>query len=184
VASMFNIKLIRWLSSFISIRLSLKHSNYLLHRKFNWLARLIVCFLCLNVILASTYHVICIELNSEGGISKVHFQMHHCFHPQDNESGKFIQSHNHKTSHAALLSSQSKAQSRPNCIDNHIQFTRKSFPSINLDAASLFKSIFPNIQRNIDQFQYAQINTYSLKECRSPLPSFSSSVIRSTVMLI
>ena len=146
-----------------------------MHRKFNCLAKLIVCFLCLNVILASTYHVICIELKSEG-ISKVHFQLNNCSTPHDNESGKFIQSHNHRTYYAALLSSQSKAQSCPDCIDMHINF----------EAASLFNIIFPpNIQSNIDQFLDAQINSYVLLEkYRPPLTSFSSSVIRSTVMLI
>ena len=170
-------KLFRWLSSSISKSLSLKHSDHLLHRKCNWLAKLIVCFLCLNIILASTYHVICIELNSEG-ISKAHYQLHHCINPHDNESGKFIQSHNHKTSHAALLGSQSKAQSCPDCIDAHITF----------EAESLFSIIFPpNIVSNIDQFLDAQINSsYVLpkKKYRPPLTSFSSSAIRSTVMLI
>ena len=168
-------KLFRWLSSSISKSLSLKHSDHLLHRKCNWLAKLIVCFLSLNVIIASTNHVICIELNSEG-ISKLHFQLHHCNTPHDNESGKFIQSHNHKTSHAVLLSSQSKAQSCPDCFDMHIDF----------EAASLFNIIFPNIQSNIDQVLDAQINSYVLLEQQysPPLTSFRSSVIRSSVMLI
>ena len=173
---MINMKLFRWLSSSISKSLSLKHSDHLLHRKCNWLAKLIVCFLCLNVITASTNHVICIELNSEG-ISKLHFQLHHCITPHDNESGKFIQSHNYETSHAALLSSQSKAQSCPDCIDAHIS----------LEAASFFNIIFPpNIQSNIDQFLDAQINSsYVLpKKYRPPLTSFRSSVIRFAVMLI
>lgn len=179
---MFNINLFKWLSSFISKSLSLKHSDCLLHRKFNCLAKLIVCFLCLNVIIANTYHVICIELSSEG-ISKAHLQIHDCHYPQDNGSGSFIHSDNQKTSHAVLLGSQSKDQSCPDCIDEHIQFI-KAFPKINLQAASFFKNILPPIQSITNQFFYAQVVSSVPKKYSPPLSSFRSSVIRSTIMLI
>ena len=179
---MFEIKFFRWLSSSISKGLSLKHSDHLLHRKCNWLAKLIVCFLCLNIIVASTYHVICIELYSEG-ISKGHFQLQHCYTPHDNESGKFIQSHNHKASHTVHLYSESKAQSCPECIDQHIQLIKNS-PETNLFALSFFKNISPIILRNIIERPYAELTHSIPLQYSYPLSSFRSSVIRSTIMLI
>jgi ribosomal protein S27E len=159
-----------------------KHSHYILHREFSNPIKVIICLLCLNVLITSTYHVICIELSSEG-ISKAHLQIHDCHYPQDNGSGSFIHSDNQKTSHAVLLGSQSKDQSCPDCIDEHIQFI-KAFPKINLQAASLFKTILPPIQSITNQFFYAQVVSSVPKKYSSPLSSFRSSVIRSTIMLI
>ena len=159
-----------------------KHSHYILHRKFSHPVKLIVCLLCLNVLITSTYHIICIELSNEG-ISKSHLQIHDCHYPKDNEPGSFIHSDNQKISHAVLHGSQSKTQSCPDCIDEHIQFL-KSLPKINLHAASLFKIILPSIQSNTNQFFYAQVNSSVPKKYSSPLSSFRSSVIRSTIMLI
>ena len=159
-----------------------KHSYFILQREFSYPVKFIICLLCLNVLITSTYHVICIELSSEG-ISKSHLQIHDCHTPQDNGTGSFIHSGNQKIVHAGLHGFQGKAQSCPDCIDEHIQFI-KSFSKINLHEASLFKIILPAIQSNTNQFFYAQRNSSVHKKYRPSLSSFRSSVIRSTIMLI
>ena len=179
---MLILKFIKWLSGFLSKSISQRHSHFLRHRRFNGFAKLIVCFLCFNIIMASTYHVICVEPSSEG-IRKAHFQLHDCHYTYNKESGTFIDSYNQKNSQTVHLGFQGEEQSCPECIDEHIQFI-KSFPKINLGATTLFKTIFPTIESITNQFLYAKVN-YSVPTRFSPLlSSFRTSVIRSTIMLI
>ena len=179
---MFKSKLINWFLGFLSKSSNRKHSHYFRHSGFGYPLKLIICLLCLNILATSSYHVVCIELSSDG-ITKSHLQLHDCHYPQDNGPGSFIHSYNQKTSHAVLLGSQSKAQSCPDCIDEHIQFINY-FPKINLHAASLFKAVLPTIQSNINQFFYTQVNSSVPTKYSSSLSSFRSSIIRSTIMLI
>ena len=173
---MFKSKFINCFPLFWSKRSNLKHSHYFRPRGFSYPIKLIICLLCLNVLVTSSYHVICIELSSDG-ITKSHLQHHDCFYPQ------VLHSHNRATAHASYINLQEKTQSCPHCIDEHIQLI-KSFPKINLDTASLYKTILPTVQSNSNQFFYAQVNSSVLKKYSSSLSSFRSSVIRSTIMLI
>ena len=179
---MFKSKLINWFPRFLSKSSNRKHSHYFRHSGFSYLIKLIICLLCLNILVTSSYHVVCIELSSDG-ITTSHLQLHDCHYPQDNRPGTFIHSDNQKTSHDFLVSSQGKAQSCPECIDEHIQFI-KIFPKINPDTASLFKTVLPTVQNNTNQFFYTQANSSVPKKYSSSLSSFRSSVIRSTIMLI
>jgi len=179
---MFKSKLINWFPHFLSKSSNRKHSHYFRHSGFSYPIKLIICLLCLNILVTSSYHVICIELSSDG-ITKSHLQHHDCFYPQNNETGTVLHSHNRTTAHASHINLQEKTQSCPECIDEHIQFV-KSFPKINLDTASLFKTVLPTVQNNTNQFFYAQANSSVPKKYSSSLSSFRSSVIRSTIMLI
>ena len=179
---MFKSKLINWFPRFLSKSSNRKHSHYFRDSGFSYLIKLINCLLCLNILVTSSYHVVCIELSSDG-ITTSHLQLYDCHYPQDNGPGTFIHSENQKTSHVFLLSSQVKAQSCPECIYEHIQFI-KIFPKINIDTASLFKTVLPTVQNNTDQFFYTQANSSVPKKYSTSLSSFRSSVIRSTIMLI
>jgi len=145
-------------------------------------SKLLVCLLCLNVLITSTNHVVCIELSNEG-ISKSHLQLYECNYPQNNEPGINLQSHNQKASHAVLADLQGSTPFCPECIDEHIQFV-KSSAGIHLYATSLLKTFLPTIQSKTPQFLFTTGNSSVPREHSFPLSSFRSSVIQSTIMLI
>jgi len=146
------------------------------------LSKLLVCLLCLNVLITSTYHVVCIEQSNEG-ISKSHLQLYDCNYSQNNEPEITYQYHNQKASHTVLADLLDTTPSCPECIDEHIQFV-KSSEGIYLYAASQLKTFLPTIQSNTPQFLFAAGNFPVPREHSFPLSSFRSSVIRSTILLI
>jgi hypothetical protein len=164
-----NLKLkdIKWFSALLPERSNSKQPHHLLPKRYSYPAKFFICLMCLNVLLASTYHVICIELSNEG-ISKSHLQLYECNYPQNNEPGINLQYHNQEASHTVLADLQGTTPSCPECIDEHIQFV-KSSAGIDLYAASLLKTFLPTIQTREHHF---------------PLSPFRSSVIRSTILLI
>lgn len=177
-----NLRHIKWFSAFLPERSNSKQPHHLLSKRYNYPTKLLICLLCLNVLLASTYHVICIELSNEG-ISKSHLQLYECNYPQNNEPGINLQYHNQEASHTVLADLQGTTPSCPECIDEHIQFV-KSSAGIDLYAASLLKTFLPTIQSNTPQFLFAAGNFSVPREHLFPLSPFRSSVIRSTILLI
>ena len=144
-------------------------------------SKLLICLLCLNVLITSTFHVVCIEQSNEG-ISKSHLQLYECHYPQNNEPGITLQSHNQKASHAVLADLLGSTPFCPECIDEHIQFV-KSSAGIYFYATSLLKTFLPTIQSNTPHFLFAAGNSSVPREHHFPLSSFRSSVIRSTILL-
>ena len=177
-----NLKHIKWVSALLPERLNSKQPHHLLPKIYSYPAKLLICLLCLNVLLASTYHVICIERSNEE-ITKSHLQLYECNYPQNNEPGINLQYHNQEASHTVLADLQGTTPSCPECIDEHIQFV-KSSAGIDLYAASLLKTFLPTIQSNTPQFLFAAGNFSVPREHRFPLSPFRSSVIRSTILLI
>ena len=179
-----NLKHIKWFSALLPERLNSKQPHHLLPKIYSYPAKLLICLLCLNILLASTYHVICIERSNEE-ITKSHLQLYECNYPQNNEPGINLQYHNQEASHTVLADLQGTTPSCPECIDEHIQFV-KSSAGIDLYAASLLKTFLPTIQSNTNtpQFLFAARNFSVPREHRFPLSPFRSSVIRSTILLI
>ena len=177
-----NLKHIKWFSALLPERSNSKQPHHLLPKRYSYPAKLLICLICLNVLLASTYHVICIELSNEG-ISKSHLQLYECNYPQNNEPGINLQYHNQEASHTVLADLQGTTPSCPECIDEHIQFV-KSSAGIDLYAANLLKTFLPTIQSNTPQFLFAAGNFSVPREHHFPLSPFRSSVIRSTILLI
>ena len=177
-----NLKDIKWFSALLPERSNSKQPHHLLPKRYSYPAKLLICLICLNVLLASTYHVICIELSNEG-ISKSHLQLYECNYPQNNEPGINLQYHNQEASHTVLADLQGTTPSCPECIDEHIQFV-KSSAGIDLYAANLLKTFLPTIQSNTPQFLFAAGNFSVPREHHFPLSPFRSSVIRSTILLI
>jgi hypothetical protein len=177
-----NLKHIKWFSGLLPERSNSKQPHHSLPKRYSYPAKLLICLLSLNVLLASTYHVVCIELSNEG-ISKSHLQLYECNYPQNNEPGVTLQYHNQKASHTVLADILGTTPSCPECIDEHIQFV-KSSAGIYLYASSLLKTFLPTIQSNKPQFLFAAENSYVPREHGFPLSSFRSSVIRSTILLI
>ena len=177
-----NLKHIKCFSALLPERLNSKQPHHLLPKIYSYPAKLFICLLCLNILLASTYHVICIELSNEG-IIKSHLQLYECSYPQNNEPGINLQYHNQEASHTVLADLQGTTPSCPECIDEHIQFV-KSSAGIDLYAASLLKTFLPTIQSNTPQFLFVALNFSVPREHRFPLSPFRSSVIRSAILLI
>lgn len=177
-----NLKIIKWFSALLSERSNSKQPHHLLPKGYSYPAKILICLLCLNVLLASTYHVICIERSNEE-ITKSHLQLYECNYPQNNEPGINLQYHNQEASHTVLADLQGTTPSCPECIDEHIQFVKFS-AGIDLYAASLLKTFLPTIQSNTPQFLFAAGNFSVPREHRFPLSSFRSSFIRSTILLI
>ena len=177
-----NLKHIKWFSALLPEISKPKQPHHLLPKRYSYPVKLLICLLCFNVLLASTYHVICVELSNEG-ISKSHLQLYECTYPQNDQPGINLQYRNPKTSqtvHADLLGT---TPSGPECIDEHIQFL-KSSAGIYLYASSLLKTFLPTIQSNTPRFIFAAGNFPVLREQSFPLFSLRSSVIRSTILLI
>jgi len=177
-----NLKHIKCFSALLPEWSNSDQSHHLLPKRYSYPEKILICLLCLNVLLASTYHVICIELSNEG-ISKSHLQLYECNYPQNNEPGINLQYHNQKASQTVLADLLGTTPSCPECIDEHIQFV-KSSAGIYFYAASLLKTFLPAIQNNSPQFLFAAGNSSVPREHRFPLSSFRSSVIRSSILLI
>lgn len=177
-----NLKYIKWFSALQPERLNSKEPHHLLPKIYCYPAKLLICLLCLNILLASTYHVICIERSNEE-ITRFHLQLYECNYPQNNEPGINLQYHNQEASHTVLADLQGTNPSCPECIDEHIQFV-KSSAGIDLYAASLLKTFLPTIQSNTPQFLFAAGKFSVPREHRFPLSPFRSSVILSTILLI
>jgi hypothetical protein len=177
-----NLRHIKWFSALLPERSNSKQQHHLLPKRYSYPAKLLICLLSLNVLLVSTYHVVCIELSNEG-ISKSHLQLYECSYSQNNKPRIFIHQHYPKASHTVLANLLGTTPSCPECIDEHIQF-KKSSAGIDLYAASLLKTFLPTIQSNTPQFLFAAGNSSVPREHSFPLSSFRSSVIRSTIMLI
>ena len=177
-----NLKHIKWFSAFLPERPNSKQPHRLLPKRYSYPSKLLICLLCLNVLLFSSYHVVCIELFNEG-ISKTHLQLYECNIPQNNEPGIILQYHKQKASHLVLTDLLGTTPSCPECIDEHIQFVKLSAGTY-LYTASLMKTFLPTIQNNTPQLFFAAGNSSVPREHRFPLSSFRSSVIRSTILLI
>ena len=177
-----NWKQIKWFSAFLPKRPYSKQPHHLLPKIYSYPTKLLICLLSLNVLLASTYHVVCIELSNEG-ISKSHLQLYECNVPLNNEPGVNLHYHDQKASHIVFADLLGTTPSCPECVDEHIQFV-KSSAGIYLYAASLLKTFLPTIQSNTPQFLFAARNSSVPREHSFPLSSFHSSVIRSTILLI
>ena len=177
-----NLKHIKWFSALLPERSNSKQPYHLLPKIYSYSAKLLIYLLCLNVLSASTCHVICLELSNEG-ISKSHLQLQECNDFQHNEPGINLQYHNLKASHTVLADLQGTTPSCPECIDEHIQFVKPS-AEIDLYAANLQETFLSTIQSNTPQFLFAAGNSSVFREHRFPLSSSRSFVIRSTILLV
>ena len=153
----------------------------LLPDRYNRSAKLLIFFLCFNVLLAGTNHVVCIELSGEV-ITKAHFQLYECSYPQNDESGIFQPYHNYKAPQVLLSDSLGTTQSCPECIDAHIQF-EKSSAGIDFSPAILLTTLLPPSQDNTSQFLLAAGDSSALQQ-HVTLSSYRLSATRSTVLLI
>ena len=154
----------------------------LLPDRYNRSAKLLIFFLCFNVLLAGTNHVVCIELSGEV-ITKAHFQLYECSYPQNDESGIFQPYHNYKAPQVLLSDSLGTTQSCPECIDAHIQF-EKSSAGIDFSPAILLTTLLPPSQDNTSQFLLAAGDSSALQQQHVTLSSYRLSATRSTVLLI
>lgn len=154
----------------------------LMHIRFRIPVKFLICLLCFNVFLLNSNHVLCLELDSEG-ICNSQLQFNHWHNDENNESGTILHSHNSRTSHAVTLYLESKAQSCPECIDQHIE-SIKSSPETNLFAPCLFDENKSHIIPSPKQLLYADLTPSVTRKHRPSLSSFHSSVIRSTILLI
>ena len=154
----------------------------LLPDRYNRSAKLLIFFLCFNVLLAGTNHVVCIELSGEV-ITKAHFQLYECSYPQNDESGIFQPYHNYKGPQVLLSDSLGTSQSCPECIDAHIQF-EKSSAGIDFSPAILLTTLLPPSQDNTSQFLLAAGDSSALQQQHVTLSSYRLSATRSTVLLI
>ena len=177
-----NLKHIKWFSALLPERSNPKQPYHLLSKIYSYSAKLLIYLLCLNVLSASTCHIICLELSNEG-ISKAHLQLHECNDFQHNKPGINLQYHNQKASHTVFADLQGTTPSCPECIDEHIQFV-KSSAEIDLSAASQLETFLPTIQSNTPQFLFAAGNSSVSREHRFPLSSSRSSVLLSTILLV
>ena len=154
----------------------------LLPDRYNRSAKLLIFFLCFNVLLAGTNHVVCIELSGEV-ITKAHFQLYECSYPQNDESGILQPHQNHKAPQVLLSDLLGTTQSCPECIDAHIQF-EKSSAEINFSPAILLSALLSASQNNSSQHPLATRNSLVLRQQHVTLSSYRLSTIRSTVLLI
>jgi hypothetical protein len=153
----------------------------LLPDRYNRSAKLLIFFLCFNVLLAGTNHVVCIELSDEI-ITKAHFQLYECSYPQNKKSA-ILQRHNHKAPQVLLSDLLDTTQSCPECIDAHIQFEKPSVKTA-FPPAILLTTLSPAGQNNSSQPHLATRNSLVLRQQHVTLSSDRLSAIRSTVLLI
>ena len=154
--------------------------KFKLTNKYSHPVKLFICFLCFNVFLASTNHVVCMEMPGKG-ITKAHLQLYDCNYPQNNEV--IHRQINHEAPQDLLIGLRSKSSSCPSCIDEHIQF-RPSSVSIDCSPAITTVSLLLAFQN--DSLAPFLLPRNSLVQRRQHItPSFYQlSVIRSTVLLI
>jgi hypothetical protein len=154
----------------------------LLPDRYNRSAKLLIFFLCFNVLLAGTNHVVSIELSDEI-ITKAHFQLYDCSYPQNKKSGIFQRYHNYKAPQVLLSDLLDTTQSCPECIDAHIQF-EKSSAEIDFSPAILLTTLLPPSQDNTSQFLLAAGDSSALRQQHVTLSSYRLFTTRSTVLLI
>ena len=153
----------------------------LLPDRYNRSAKFLIFFLCFNVLLAGTNHVVCIELSGEV-ITKSHFQLYECSYPQNDESGILQRHQNHKAPQVLLSDLLGTTQSCPECIDAHIQFEKSSAKTA-FPPAILLTTLLPAGQNNTSQSLLAARDSSALQQ-HVTLTSYRLSAIRSTVLLI
>ncbi len=153
----------------------------LLPDRYNRSAKFLIFFLCFNVLLAGTNHVVCIELSGEV-ITKSHFQLYECSYPQNGESGILQRHQNHKAPQVLLSDLLGTTQSCPECIDAHIQFEKSSAKTA-FPPAILLTTLLPAGQNNTSQSLLAARDSSALQQ-HVTLTSYRLSAIRSTVLLI
>ncbi len=175
------LKFDKWFSVLLS-EVPSSNQTCLLPDRYNRSAKLLIFFLCFNVLLAGTNHVVCIEL-SGGVITKAHFQLYECSYPQNDESGILQRHQNHKAPQVLLSDLLGTTQSCPECIDAHIQF-EKSSAEIDFSPAILLSALLSASQNNSSQHPLATRNSLVLRQQHVTLSSYRLSTIRSTVLLI
>lgn len=153
----------------------------LLPDRYNRSAKFLIFFLCFNVLLAGTNHVVCIELSGEV-ITKSHFQLYECSYPQNDESGILQRHQDHKAPQVLLSDLLGTTQSCPECIDAHIQFEKSSAKTA-FPPAILLTTLLPAGQNNTSQSLLAARDSSALQQ-HVTLTSYRLSAIRSTVLLI
>lgn len=176
-----HLKFWRWFSILLPEESTSKQPR-LLPDRYNRSAKLLIFFLCFNVLLAGTNHVICIEL-SDGVITKAHFQLHECSNSQNDEFGILQRHQNHKAPQVLLSDLLGTTQSCPECIDAHIQF-EKSSAEIDFSPAILLSDLLLANQNNTSQPFLTTRNSLVLRQRHATLSSYRLSAIRSTVLLI
>jgi hypothetical protein len=154
--------------------------NCLLIRKYA--AKSFNCLLCLIILLFSANHVVCVEF-SNGRIIRAHLQIYECNSPQKSTPVKYMPYRNHETPHASRSDMLGAEPTCPNCIDEHIQFS-KSFSGVVFSPETLTKTFFPTYQNH--SFQHRILAGFSLfhKNKHVPMSDHRLATIRSTILLI
>jgi hypothetical protein len=158
--------------------ISFHGKNRLLVRKYA--AKSFNFLLCLNILLVSANHVVCIELSNER-ITKAHLQIYECNYPQSRDHIKHMRSRNYETSHTLLLDMMGAAPSCPNCIDQHIQFL-ESFSGVDFSPETI--TLFPAYPNYASQ--HLLLASFSLfhKYKHVPWTDHRLASIRSTILLV
>jgi hypothetical protein len=177
------IKFVLRFASSKNVQLQLRKSfSAFLSYSYNNAVKFLVILLCSNILLASTNHVVCIELSGER-ITKAHFQQYECRYPRKGESGLYQLQQEHETHEFILSDILGTTPSCPECIDEHIQFKKPS-AKIDFSSTTLLASFPPAIQ-SIKSHSFLDIAGSSIpQKHRFPLFSFQPSIIRSTVLLV
>ena len=171
----------KWFSVLLPEGLNSKQPR-LLPDRYNRSAKLLIFFLCFNVLLAGTNHVVCIELSGEV-ITKAHFQLYECSYPQNDESGILQRHQNHKAPQVLLSDLLGTTQSCPECIDAHIQFEKPSAKTA-FPPTILLTTLLPASQNNTSQSFLTARDSSVLRQQHVILSSCQLSATRSTVLLI
>jgi hypothetical protein len=154
--------------------------KYTLRNKYSHPVKLFRFLLCFNVFLASTNHVICMEMPGKG-ITRAHLQLYDCNCPQNNEVT--LRQINHEAPQDLPTGLWSKSSSCPSCIDEHIQF-RPSSVSLDYSPAITTIPLLPVFQ-NYSPAPLLPPRKSLVQRRQHITPSFYQlSVIRSTVLLI
>lgn len=153
--------------------------SYILTNKYSHSVKFIICLLCFNIFLASTNHVICMELSSKNN-TKSHLQLYECNYPQNNEV--IHQQINHEAPIASLTGLMGSGPPCPDCVDEHIQYV-KSSAGLDLPPAVLLTTLLPVYQNYFSQSLLCARESL-VQQQLLPLPYHRSAAIRSTVLLI
>lgn len=170
----------KWFSILLPEGSSSNQPRLLPHR-YNRSAKFLIFFLCFNVLLVGTNHVVCIELSGEE-ITKSHFQLYECSYPQSRESAILLR-HKHKTPQVLLSDFLGTTQSCPECIDAHIQFEKPSAKTAFPPTILLTTLLLAN-QNNTSQSFLTAGDSSVLRQQHVILSSCQLSATRSTVLLI